>query len=98
MKAFGYFLIDIWRMVVITGQGRPDAEVISWIRNDHLLHCNERELVPGTFAEVEGKVWVSASIMCGHQETTDVEYSLNADLWILRKLLGGVRRHDTPGR
>lgn len=86
MRDFGNFLIDIWRMAVITGSGRPDADVTSWDRNDHLLNCMDRDLVPVTTTEVEGKVWVTASIICGHDEVTTVEFALNKDLWILENL------------
>lgn len=85
MTSLERFLIDIWRLAAITGASRPDAFVMLWYRNDHLISCAESYLVPGEVGELSGKLLLAATVMCGHGEATDVEYSLNKDLWILEK-------------
>lgn len=78
------FLIDIWRLGVITGSGRPDAMLLWCDKNQHLMSCLERHLVRHSVAVVEGKLWVSGSIWCGHGEEATVEYALDKELWILK--------------
>lgn len=85
MNHFELFLLDLYRMQMITNRGRYDAWVSAFDDNAHLLSCRGSYLVPGDRRGCENKILIEATVMCGHDETAMLEFELNNDLWILKE-------------
>lgn len=86
MTTFEMFLRDIYRMDIITGRGRPDAEVIERDDNLHLAACDGTVLTHHRpEPTLDGRLSVVSSLECGHGDVAGVEFVVHKELWILEK-------------
>jgi hypothetical protein len=83
MQILDFFLLDLWRLGLVTTQ-RPDVFMTSFKRDPHLESCSEAYLVQGERQSRGGKIFIEASVMCGHGSSAELEFQANPDLWILR--------------